>query len=76
LAAASREHYFIPLAIGYSPKSLRILHEISEQIRVMSDHHRQEYVSSIDQNLGQNDDFHVTESQSKLVESREFRVIL
>jgi hypothetical protein len=62
LAAASREHYFISLAICYPPKSLRILHEISEQIGVMSDRHRQEYVSSIDQNLGQNDDFHVTES--------------
>jgi hypothetical protein len=28
----------------------------------------------IDQNLGKNDDFHVTEFWSKLVSSREFRV--
>jgi hypothetical protein len=43
----------------------------------MGEHHRQEYVSSIDgddQNLGKNDDFHVTEFWSTLVEPREFRV--
>jgi hypothetical protein len=38
-------------------KSLHILHEISEQIGVMGDRHRQEYVSSINQNLDKNDDF-------------------
>jgi hypothetical protein len=42
LAAASREHYFIPSAMCCPPKSLRILHEISEQIGVMGDRHRQE----------------------------------
>jgi hypothetical protein len=51
-------HYFIPSVVGCPAKSPRILHEISEQIGVMGDHHRQEYVSSINQNLGKNDDFH------------------
>jgi hypothetical protein len=57
LAATSREHYFISLAMCCPAKSLRILHEISEQIGVMGDRHRQECVASINHHLGKNDDF-------------------
>jgi hypothetical protein len=74
LAAASREHDCIPSAMRCPSKSLRILHEISEQRGVMGDRHHPEYFSSIGHNLDRKDDFHITEVWLKLVESREFRV--
>jgi hypothetical protein len=62
----------------YPGKSERIPNDISEQIRVMGDRHRHEQVSSIDrddQNLAKNDDFHVTEFWSKLMDRKEFRLL-